>query len=561
MKLISRILNLAALAAAVSFTACTDDNGDPGQDGNVTFPEKQVFGSEDDPVEPGESFDLTFNAEADWTLTAKTPWLNFEDEVLGAVSSVSGQSGDQTVKVLVLDNGQGFSGETGSIEMTMAGETQVVAEVVRSGREREIRMVTYNDEGGVQGIESLDFAYGDRNLFLGFEANYGWKIASWPEWLICDTDALSNLHGEADAVYEDYTGMVMVAVDETVLYTDQNGVISISDIDGNNVKEFPVTAAGIAAGELSWITPENNLRGGLQWNSAGQQVISSTGGTAIKDEPFELSFITRDNDYEVKYVVYDPDTDIASELAGDVESCGFTVSDNGAGMLTIEAEKGYDGEEQRALYLFILPSGVTGSEEFYSSYFVDDEFQFTDYSSDTDNRRKSLGIELRQTGKPGGFIVMTGSLQELKDFATPVEDSGEMVAKLGLTVADNIYCHTFTAEEWASSSEGGLHNRISIVPKGNNVEQSDRNWKFYNSDYEEVPLIAGDGIQSVSANWFGDFNPNCYGPDYQPIFGLNFGDRKSFATIPGDLIVVFYDGDSSLPESKDIGTFVFKFDK
>ncbi|MBM6866506.1 hypothetical protein H6A66_15250 [Bacteroides caecigallinarum] len=102
----------------------------------------------DIPCSAGETKEITFEANMDWTLTIKggTVWCQFVNGEI-AESTISGKSGKQTVKVSISDLELNYEkNDVATIVMEMGGETKDVFTVTRA--KKEYQDLTVKDADG-----------------------------------------------------------------------------------------------------------------------------------------------------------------------------------------------------------------------------------------------------------------------------------------------------------------------------------------------------------------------------------------------------------------------------
>ena len=184
---------LTAFLMIFCVTACSDDNE---EDIKVVFPEKQnLTGKASDT----EFLDLSFNVDVDWTLTSSAAWCYFVPQQGGVpkesapdskLRTISGNAGKQTVKIGISDEGQNFEKEDlATITIRMNGEEQVLAQVTRSTKERELKVYkkTTDADGEVSWVEmgkdEAIFAGYDKDSTYMVKANFTFAATSLPEWL------------------------------------------------------------------------------------------------------------------------------------------------------------------------------------------------------------------------------------------------------------------------------------------------------------------------------------------------------------------------------------------
>ncbi len=541
---------LAVLLAAAGLVSCQEKAEE-----NIT----PVFPEQEDVTVLTEDLgkDLTFSFEAnmDWTLVSDRQWLRFKDEI-GEVSSLSGKAGSHTVTYIVSGDSQSFEPETANVEMTMGGKSQVVLAVSRTPVERELHMYTY-DNGEIREVTEIGFPFDENSMmYFGFEANFDWKLLSYPEeWIagnpdnVTGEDRLKSFAGTAGekAVFEN---MELFSVDYTARYRDLEGQFVVSDLSGEHTFPFTVKAAGVPEKTLEWID-YRSLQNGITWNSRGQRTVSQNGSTSVTDEPAVISFLVKDHNYHVRIVTTEDGRTFDDTARPGDEGLWVDVKDDGNGNISVSAQPN-ETDTERTAYVFVFPNDYISEDvgiasgPFYKGYFSSGEFAF---------KKDGYGVALVQESMPGGFEVMNGAtIQQVDVEIKAVDDPSQMIEALGLTVTDNIYEATFTAETW-----GGSGTR-AIIPKNNTVSPemgTVKLWVYDGSNYVNIQL-GGDEMKE----WFTSYSLYSYDSGSTRRFAFSIGSgRTAFDSLPAgkQLIIVFYGEPAEGSEYGDeIGTFVIK---
>lgn len=525
MKKITYLLWSLLLSFVV--TSCSDDE----ETAVVApiFPESQTFD-----IRPDEVCEISFEANQVWKLTTDKQWLKFVDET-GRYQSLTGKAGAQTVKVTVTDGALGFEGDKALVQLTMAGETQTIAELNRPAKERVVRMYTANSTTPVEIDEFEDVTIG-RAENIGFEANFDWKVdvETLPEWLISEGseyNKIENLCGEAGQKIT-FARMASVDVDKTRRYTDLAGSITIRAIEDDYTYSFPISAPGIEEGKIQWIGNVPTLRAGLIWDDKGNHLLKdgASGDLSTTEAPAQCQALIRDNKFTCHFVEWDSQTKTAVEIPSD--KVWVEVVEQEGNLLTLKPKNNMERAVRTAV-LFLVPEGVDVD---YNSY-------FSSYNGQFNFNPAGFGILLTQYGLFGGFEVyrQINSMKfEQWDNVIQPANVAEIVEKLGLVKADNIYERTFTAEEW------DLASRIHIVPLG--LIQKWGSYELFNSRFESM----GDEPAGWSIEKLG--RGNVYDDNYGRSMSLLVDKRVPFAEITDTcLYIVLRDA-----AGQDIGTFVIR---
>lgn len=494
------------------------------------FPESKQFD-----IIPDEIIEINFNASTEWKLASNRQWLKFIDNK-GRFQSLTGKPGEYTVKITVTDGALGFVDDEAIVELTMGELTQTVAELTRSAKKRVAKMFTM-ENGEIKEIDEFVDETFARSELIGFEANFDWRVdpESIPEWLINTGGGLKiqNLSGEAGQVV-DFSRMVYIDTKEEARYSDLESTVTIRAINSDYTYRFPIKATGIEAGSIKWIGSAAILRGGLLWDDKGNTLKKVAGTSDIypSDEPNICHVIVRDNKFTLRFMEWDSSNRKVVEVPeGKV---WVDVVRREGGLLTLKAKDNLV-RSQRKMVVFFVPENT---EIDYSSYFnKTGVFNFLN---------TGYGMQLEQYGLSGGFGISrqksSTSFNSLGE-GVEVEDVTEIAERLSLTKLDNIYEHSFTAEEW--NMKTGM-DRLHVAPLG--LITPWNSFDVYNSDFVRLGVTA-PGWSSKNF-----VRGNVYDENYNPTPSVYIDARIPFKDIREScLYIVFRDS-----AGKDMGTFVIR---
>lgn len=528
------ITYLSLVMVGLSFMACSND--DEKVIVAPEFPECQQI-----EIQPEQVYGLNFEANQEWRISSDRQWLKFIDGT-GKFQSLTGKAGHQTVQFTATNGAQGFEGDKASIQLTMGGLTQVIAELSRTPKTREVKMYTTQ---GIQMVEIDELKLEELNdkngVSLNFYANFDWRIdpTTIPDWLTDRTSSLlplKNLCGEAGQLPV-YNKMATVVVPLSERYTDRNTQISLRAISGDYTIQFPISAPGIAPHKILWLPTGGATRvsGQYLWNDKGKQLINEQGGGSnmIETEvPVMCQVLTRDNNYTCHFVQWDSDNRQAVEVPTDqLNQLWAKIEKDENGRITLKAEPNMQ-REARTLYFFIQPHDTV--IDFNDSFSAMGNFNFSD---------QGYGVKLEQYALYGGFDIwkqVNSMKYEKLAEATQVADASAIIEGLKLTRIDNIYERTFTAAEW------DMAEKIDIAALG--IPSTSWEFELYNSEFESLGFQAAD--------WAGSFTPgNIYPDGYdKPSYrAVVIGNRKPMAGITDSCLYIVLRENGS-----DLGTFVLR---
>jgi len=468
---------LAFAAAVAAMMSCSKENE---KEKEPQFPAVQEV-----EIAAGESKELTFKAEADWKLTIdKTTWCMFDDKGV-ETAQIAGEAGDVTVKVKIGDAGLGFEAEVAKIDMTMGEKTQTVFQITRSPKERVVKLYVAKGWGNDQTYEKVDKLeltsddYGSANyLTFGIVATYDWKLAELPEEikLLVDSQDADAFSGKADSV--DFKAAQFIVKEDKVPY-EFSGKIKITDMEGNNPVEFPVTYGGYGE-DVMMFTPNVTgvYNGNVEFSAEGFSYDKSGYDPVLtENKTTTVSVKSKNMKYSV-HVMEMKDGALAAMPAGS----WLTTADDGKGTITFSVTANTDAA--RTAYVAVLPEAKEKS--FDITKVMDGEFFSADYAS--------YGFKVIQKGveKTEGFEAYWG-LKYTPLNIVPIKDDAEYGMLIGYGMTPSQLCpgsadsNTYVLTIKKSDVAGGL----VIAPKG------------FPADYSPLGADAGSNLFRFDkgANW------------------------------------------------------------
>ena len=441
---------IAFAAAVAAMMSCSKENE---KEKEPQFPTVQEV-----EIAAGESKELTFKAEADWKLTIdKTTWCMFDDKGV-ETAQVAGEAGEVTVKVKIGDAGLGFEAEVAKIDMTMGEKTQTVFQITRSPKERIVKLYVSTDYGQTykkaDKLELTSGEWGSANyLAFGIVATYDWKLAELPEELNMSVDYryVDAFSGKADSV--DFKAAVLEIKEGKEPY-EFSKKIKITDMDGNNPVEFPITYTGLADDFMEF---KPNVTGiytaNVEFSADGFSYDKSGVDPVLSDKKTsEVSVKSKNMKYSV-HVMEMKDGALAAMPAGS----WLTTADDGKGTITFSVTANTDAA--RTAYVAVLPEAKEKS--FDITKVMDGESFSADYAS--------YGFKVIQKGveKTDGFEAYWGlTLAPLN--VVPIKEDTEYGALIGYGMTPSQLCagsadsNTYVLTIKKSDVAGGL----VIAPKG-----------------------------------------------------------------------------------------------
>lgn len=442
---------LAFAAAVAAMMSCSKENE---KEKEPQFPAVQEV-----EIAAGESKELTFKAEADWKLTIdKTTWCMFDDKGV-ETAQIAGEAGDVTVKVKIGDAGLGFEAEVAKIDMTMGEKTQTVFQITRSPKERVVKLYVakgWDNDQTYEKVDKLELTSDDcgsaNYLTFGIVATYDWKLAELPEEikLLVDSQDADAFSGKADSV--DFKAAQFIVKEDKVPY-EFSGKIKITDMEGNNPVEFPVTYGGCGE-DVMMFTPNVTgvYNGNVEFSAEGFSYDKSGYDPVLtENKTTTVSVKSKNMKYSV-HVMEMKDGALAAMPAGS----WLTTADDGKGTITFSVTANTDAA--RTAYVAVLPEAKEKS--FDITKVMDGESFSADYAS--------YGFKVIQKGveKTEGFEAYWGlTLAPLN--IVPIKDDAQYGPMLEFMKPSQICAgsadsNTYVLTIKKSDVAGGL----VIAPKG-----------------------------------------------------------------------------------------------
>lgn len=406
----------------------------------------------------GESRELSFSANLDWKLTIDKSWCRFDDNGVKTAQVSGTAGGNQTVTIVVSDEGLDFDSATASIDMTMgSGAPKTIFRISRNGMSPEIKLWIYDNEMGKWvGADKLEFVYNAVSqevtpLQIGFSANYDWTVSSLPEGLEL---AESPFGGTANILPEnDGFRSTYARIPDSRMIYPVAGELSTSDIEGGNVQKFPVSYSGFGPEDLT-VKGEGATYHSIAFSEDGYVLVM--GDMASEQRSREMKVYAKDMDYSIFTVTKGthPLTGMPQyDVAGD--DFWVKVSDNKKGDVSISVAS--NTEQEREAYVCIFPGKVSTDLSDLQFYIESEEYAGNRWT-------------VTQRGKAPVVVESSVKLYWEKQYsdqpqALPIQLAKD-IPEFNLYVlsngypSDKTFAYTFSAQDIES---GG---RLLIVPDG-----------------------------------------------------------------------------------------------
>lgn len=532
---------LAFAAAVAAMMSCSKENE---KEKEPQFPAVQEV-----EIAAGESKELTFTAEADWKLTIdKTTWCMFDDKGV-ETAQVAGEAGEVTVKVKIGDAGLGFEAEVAKIDMTMGEKTQTVFQITRSPKERVVKMYVSKDWGATYNkadkLELTADEWGSTSyIAFGIVANYEWKLAELPEELKMQVDYadVDSFSGKADSV--DFKAAQLFIKEDKIPY-EFSKKIKITDMEGNNPVEFPVTYAGLAE-DVVMLDPSNLVgqwSAGMNFTDDGffvQKTDPWTPGTVTTEKSSSVSVKAKNMQYSV-YVVEVKDGTPAQVTSGS----WLKINDDKKGKLVFSVDNN-TATADRIAYAFVLPASKN--------------LVISEHFDEWGNCTSQFGFKVTQSGHAvaDDFMVQWGATMgnvPTVKFADYAGFSGKKPSDVKPGSCDDNAYVAEISETSIVTTMGRPAGALKFAPKGLGegyypVSGTDKLYKFeaYEGNWDETNVevtslyVGASSINGLSINQAQFFND----PGTNPV-------SKKFT---GTVFVQFYKTADDKNAGKAVATLV-----
>lgn len=532
---------LAFAAAVAAMMSCSKENE---KEKEPQFPAVQEV-----EIAAGESKELTFTAEADWKLTIdKTTWCMFDDKGV-ETAQVAGEAGEVTVKVKIGDAGLGFEAEVAKIDMTMGEKTQTIFQITRSPKERVVKMYVSKDWGATYNkadkLELTADEWGSTSyIAFGIVANYEWKVAELPEELKMQVDYadVDSFSGKADSV--DFKAAQLFIKEDKIPY-EFSKKIKITDMEGNNPVEFPVTYAGLAE-DVVMLDPSNLVgqwSAGMNFTDDGffvQKTDPWTPGTVTTEKSSSVSVKAKNMQYSV-YVVEVKDGTPAQVTSGS----WLKINDDKKGKLVFSVDNN-TATADRVAYAFVLPASKN--------------LVISEHFDEWGNCTSQFGFKVTQSGHAvaDDFMVQWGATMgnvPTVKFADYAGFSGKKPSDVKPGSCDDNAYVAEISETSIVTTMGRPAGALKFAPKGLGdgyypVSGTDKLYKFeaYEGNWDETNVevtslyVGASSINGLSINQAQFFND----PGTNPV-------SKKFT---GTVFVQFYKTVADKNAGKAVATLV-----
>lgn len=322
--------------------------GTPGAEAPV-FPEVTTLAGK-----AGDTLTLSFGANLNWELTTNTLWCQLNNGLF----NLSGEKGEQEIKVAITDANQGFEIDSANITLKMGEESQVIAKVFRAALNYEVQVkpfggeedAEYNNENPIV-IDSY------ASIDIEVNTNFVWGVSTTAEWI----DVTKSENIVTLTVKDGYTQNAI---------NNSNDVICINT-ETATIVTIPVSYLGM---DPMAITINPSTKWNMQISADGKSYSESSmsdGAVATNAAPYTAKLTALNNEYTlVSYKYNEWGLAIFQPEMGDTP--WFTVEDDKAGNISVSFNENTTKKERQG-YLFALPNAKYNEiKDNLDGFFIED---------------------------------------------------------------------------------------------------------------------------------------------------------------------------------------------
>lgn len=293
----TNLFMVLAMILGIAFTGCSDDSDTP----SVTpeFPALTEI-----TCNAGETKELSFEANADWTLTSNKGWCQFENDGIPATVTY-GKAGEQNIQIIISPFQE--TGDVAEISLKIGEQSQVICKI--SCNEKVYADLVIKDEEGniydaehplvIKGSGLTDNAYDIVYTTITVESEQPVGFAEKPNWL----KALTT---------EETPGVFQLTFDKTsglspiYSFNKAEDKIVIATEDMSKKVEIPVSYEGLKETVISYVETDLSFSKShmtLDYNSTYFSIANAmTGEETTYSLPLTLTVDQVRND-EFGYII------------------------------------------------------------------------------------------------------------------------------------------------------------------------------------------------------------------------------------------------------------------
>lgn len=427
------------LGAAFVLASCVEQKADETPD--PVFPEQIIKHT----IQPGGSFDISFNANLPWTVELEGEgvgnyfWTLDKDEF--KASKISGEAGDVTVTVYFSEDEELDVNRVCIVNLTMASKTQKIAEITRFAKERTFSVfVGVAAEEGFQQGDNGEYVYVEAPATVSLEtffgsldysipvkvvSNYDWTVA-FPQWAASETSS-----GKAGS-----TELKINAVLSDDLASGTDSEVTFFDASNPEIKTAFTLALPAFADRVECLSVTE-----MDFNAAGERP-TPLGEYA---ETPAIAYILAANGLVARALGYNGewhDLDYADWISLEVKAKEFVTPLQKD--IVVEIKPSANEGAERMADIFVFPASLAeltaaeicdendnecGFKEEYKKYYI--------------GRLHQDGAEPVNPEEPGGYITLSDNPDDVYEASLRRESESWLAGTLD---AEQVYTLTYTKE-------------------------------------------------------------------------------------------------------------------
>lgn len=396
-------------------------------------------------IQPGGSFDISFNANLPWTVELEGEgvgnyfWTLDKDEF--KASKISGEAGDVTVTVYFSEDEELDVNRVCIVNLTMASKTQKIAEITRFAKERTFSVfVGVAAEEGFQQGDNGEYVYVEAPATVSLEtffgsmdysipvkvvSNYDWTVA-FPQWAASETSS-----GKAGS-----TELKINAVLSDDLASGTDSEVTFFDASNPDIKTAFTLALPAFADRVECLSVTE-----MNFNAAGERP-TPLGEYA---ETPAIAYILAANGLVARALGYNGeryDLNYADWISLEVKTKDFVTPLQKD--IVVEIKPSANEGAERMADIFVFPASLAELTAAEICDENDNEYGFKEeYKKYYIGRLHQDGAEPVNPEEPGGYITLSDNPEEVYEASLRKETESWLAAKFE---TDQVYTLTYTNE-------------------------------------------------------------------------------------------------------------------
>lgn len=317
-----KIMSLLAMFFMLSLISCKEKE-------TVITPEFPEL--KEETHQPGETIDIIFSANLDWTIKSSQAWCKFINGEFTETTASGKASDSNTLKVQITDEGWNYqSNDVAELTLTMMDMSQVIYKITRSKKEYEDLKITdaegnvYNSQNPltIKGSGLKDTSADSVYTVVKAIADTQVGLIEYPEWLYVKNTG----NGEFKFIFDKGKESVHKVSpifpinnnDDKIVFATKDYIEGNVETDKIRMIEIPVNYEGL---KIDYIGFTDDCEEGRYFNELYASNDGKTFTTKVRNGltgqiedgetyqgPLNTTIVTRSNEYEVLVVSQSKET-------------------------------------------------------------------------------------------------------------------------------------------------------------------------------------------------------------------------------------------------------------